>query len=141
MQKDKKKTNLENIILNKINNDKIEINNITNNINKRIDSLDLDFDRLVQSLKNQFLTNANTLNQLEVSKVNTTDFENQINSINQNLEKLNNKLNSSNLQDRNKVYKKAINKTEIYNGEDIIELIIKYSILYFIFNYLNYVLI
>ena len=71
-------------------------------------------------MKNQFLTNANTLNQLEVSKVNTTDFENQINSINQNLEKLNNKLNSSNLQDRNKVYKKAINKTEIYNGEDII---------------------
>ena len=120
IQKEEEKSNLENVILNKINNDKIEINSITNNINKRIDSLDLDFDRLVQSLKNQFLTNANTLNQLEVSKVNTTDFENQINSINQNLEKLNNKLNSSNLQDRNKVYKKAINKTEIYNGEDII---------------------
>ena len=120
IQKEEEKSNLENVILNKINNDKIEINSVTNNINKRIDSLDLDFDRLVQSLKNQFLTNANTLNQLEVSKVNTTDFENQINSINQNLEKLNNKLNSSNLQDRNKVYKKAINKTEIYNGEDII---------------------
>lgn len=120
IQKEEEKSNLENVILNKINNDKIEINSVTNNINKRIDSLDLDFDRLVQSLKNQFLTNANTLNQLEVSKVNTTDFENQINSINQNLEKLNNKLNSSNLQDRNNVYKKAINKTEIYNGEDII---------------------
>ena len=120
IQKEEEKSNLENVILNKINNDKIEYNSVTNNINKRIDSLDLDFDRLVQSLKNQFLTNANTLNQLEVSKVNTTDFENQINSINQNLEKLNNKLNSSNLQDRNKVYKKAINKTEIYNGEDII---------------------
>ena len=33
LQKDEEKTNLENIILNKINNDKIEINNITNNIN------------------------------------------------------------------------------------------------------------
>ena len=120
IQKEEEKSNLENIILNKINNDKIEINSITNNINKRIDSLDLDFDRLVQSLKNQFLTNANTLNQLEISKVNTTDFENQINSINQSLEVINNKLNSNNLQDRNKVYKKAINKTEIYNNEDII---------------------
>jgi chromosome segregation ATPase len=119
-QKDEEKNNLENIILNKINNDKIEINSITNNINKRIDSLDLDFDRLVQSLKNQFLTNANTLNQLEISKVNTTDFENQINSINQSLEVINNKLNSNNLQERNKVYKKAISKTEIYNNEDII---------------------
>ena len=120
IQKEEEKSNLENIILNKINNDKIEINSITNNINKRIDNLDLDFDRLVQSLKNQFLTNANTLNQLEISKVNTTDFENQINSINQSLEVINNKLNSNNLQDRNKVYKKAINKTEIYNNEDII---------------------
>ena len=120
IQKEEEKSNLENIILNKINNDKIEINSITNNINKRIDSLDLDFDRLVQSLKNQFLTNANTLNQLEISKVNATDFENQINSINQSLEVINNKLNSNNLQDRNKVYKKAINKTEIYNNEDII---------------------
>ena len=120
IQKEEEKSNLENIILNKINNDKIEINSITNNINKRIDSLDLDFDRLVQSLKNQFLTNANTLNQLEISKVNTTDFENQINSINQSIEVINNKLNSNNLQDRNKVYKKAINKTEIYNNEDII---------------------
>ena len=120
IQKEEEKSNLENIILNKINNDKIEINSITNNINKRIDSLDLDFDRLVQSLKNQFLTNANTLNQLEISKVNTTDFENQINSINQSLEVINNKLNSNNLQDRNKVYKKAINKTKIYNNEDII---------------------
>ena len=120
IQKEEEKSNLENIILNKINNDKIEINSITNNINKRIDSLDLDFDRLVQSLKNQFLTNANTLNQLEISKVNITDFENQINSINQSIEVINNKLNSNNLQDRNKVYKKAINKTEIYNNEDII---------------------
>ena len=106
LQKDEEKANLENIILNKINNDKIEVNNVTNNINKRIDSLDLDFDRLVQSLKNQFLTNANTLNQLEISKVNVTDFENQINAINQNLEKINNKLNSSNLQDKSRLNKK-----------------------------------
>ena len=120
IQKEEEKSNLENIILNKINNDKIEINSITNNINKRIDSLDLDFDRLVQSLKNQFLTNANTLNQLEISKVNVTDFENQINAINQNLEKINNKLNSSNFQDKSRLNKKNINKTEVYNNDDII---------------------
>ena len=119
-KKDEEKANLENIILNKINNDKIEVNNVTNNINKRIDSLDLDFDRLVQSLKNQFLTNANTLNQLEISKVNITDFENQINAINQNLEKINNKLNSSNFQDKSRLNKKNINKTEVYNNDDII---------------------
>ena len=88
LQKDEEKNNLENVILNKINNDKIENNNITNNINKRIDSLDLDFDRLVQSLKNQFLTNANTLNQIELSKVNIADFENQINLIKTNIKKI-----------------------------------------------------
>ena len=106
LQKDEEKNNLENVILTKINNDKIENNNITNNINKRIDSLDLDFDRLVQSLKNQFLTNANTLNQIELSKVNITDFENQINLINQNLEKLNKKINSNDIQHKNYLYKK-----------------------------------
>ena len=120
MQKDEEKNNLENIILNKINNDKIEYTNITNNINKRIDSLDLDFDRLVQSLKNQFLTNANTLNQFETSKVNLTDFENQINLINQNLEKINKKINSSNLPDKNVFIKKNINKNDTYNNDDII---------------------
>ena len=120
MQKDEEKNNLENIILNKINNDKIENNNITNNINKRIDSLDLDFDRLVQSLKNQFLTNANTLNQFETSKVNVTDFENQINLINQNLENINKKLNSSNSQDKNIFIKKNVNKNGTYNNDDII---------------------
>ena len=120
IQKEEEKTNLENIILNKINNDKIEINNVTNNINKRIDSLDLDFDRLVQSLKNQFLTNANTLNQLEISKVNTNDFENQINVISQNLEKINKKINSTDFRDKNRIIKKNINKTEVINNDDAI---------------------
>ena len=120
IQKEEEKTNLENIILNKINNDKIEINNVTNNINKRIDSLDLDFDRLVQSLKNQFLTNANTLNQLEISKVNTNDFENQINVISQNLEKINKKIISNDFRDKNRIIKKNINKTEVINNDDAI---------------------
>ena len=122
LQKDEEKNNLENVILNKINNDKIENNNITNNINKRIDSLDLDFDRLVQSLKNQFLTNANTLNQIELSKVNITDFENQINLINQNLEKLNKKINSNDIQHKNYLYKKSLNKNNLNNtnNDDII---------------------
>ena len=125
LQKDEEKNNLENVILNKINNDKIEKNNITNNINKRIDSLDLDFDRLVQSLKNQFLTNANTLNQIELSKVNITDFENQINLINQNLDNLNKKINSNELQHKNQLLiKKTINKSNLNknNDEIILEL-------------------
>ena len=54
MMKDNDKNNLENIILNKINSDKLEINTTTNNIIKRIDNFDMDFDRLVQSLKSQF---------------------------------------------------------------------------------------
>ena len=122
LQKDEEKNNLENVILNKINNDKIENNNITNNINKRIDSLDLDFDRLVQSLKNQFLTNANTLNQIELSKVNITDFENQINLINQNLDNLIKKINSDELQHKNQLLiKKTINKNNLNkNNDDII---------------------
>ena len=118
LQKDEEKNNLENIILNKINNDKIENNNITNNLNKRIDSLDIDFDRLVQSLKNQFLTNANTLNQIELSKVNITDFENQINLINQNLENLNKKINSNEMQHKNFLIKKTINKNNLNNNNN-----------------------
>ena len=120
MQKDEEKANMENIMLNKINNDKIEINNVTNNINKRIDNLDLDFDRLIQSLKNQFLTNANTLNQMEVNKVNISDFESQISLINQNLEKINNKLNTNTFPIKSRAFKKNFNKTEDINNDDII---------------------
>ena len=103
MMKDNEKNNLENIILNKINNDKLEINNTTNNIIKRIDNFDMDFDRLVQSLKSQFLTNANTISQLELSKVNNNDYERQINLINQNIEELNNKIKNINLLYKNSV--------------------------------------
>ena len=120
IQKDEEKANMENIMLNKINNDKIEINNVTNNINKRIDNLDLDFDRLIQSLKNQFLTNANTLNQMEVNKVNISDFESQISLINQNLEKINNKLNANTFPIKSRAFKKNFNKTEDINNDDII---------------------
>ena len=120
MQKDEEKANMENIMLNKINNDKIEINNVTNNINKRIDNLDLDFDRLIQSLKNQFLTNANTLNQMEINKVNISDFESQISLINQNLEKINNKLNANTFPIKSRPFKKNFNKTEDINNDDII---------------------
>lgn len=61
----------------------------------------MDFDRLVQSLKKQFLTNANTISQLEISKVNINDYENQINIINQNIEELSSKLNNINLKSIN----------------------------------------
>ena len=69
------KNNLENIILNRVNNDKIEINNTTENIIKRMDNLDMDFDRLIISLKNQFLNSANTINQLQLSKVNINEYK------------------------------------------------------------------
>ena len=120
IKKDMEKNNLEDVILNKINNDKIEVNNITNNINKRLDNFDLDFDRLVQSLKNQFSTNANTLNQLEQTKVNITDFENKIILMNQNFEKINKKLSFIDLQDKNIFNKKKINKIDANDKDNII---------------------
>ena len=98
MMKNEEKNNLENAILNKINNDKLEINNTTNNIIKRIDSFDMDFDRLVQSLKSQFLTNANTISKLEISKVNINDYEEQINLIHKDIEELNTRINNIGLQ-------------------------------------------
>ena len=120
IKKDMEKNNLEEVILNKINNDKIEVNNITNNINKRLDNFDLDFDRLVQSLKNQFSTNANTLNQLEQTKVNITDFENKIILMNQNFEKINKKLSFIDLQDKTIFNKKKINKIDTNDKDNII---------------------
>ena len=103
LKKEEEKSNFENIILNKIKSDKIEIDNTADNINKRMDNFDMDFDRLVQSLKNQFLANANTITKLEICKVDTNNFEKQINLINQNIEKLSNKINSINLQDINRL--------------------------------------
>ena len=104
------KNNLENIVFNRIEKDKKEMDIITSDINKRIDNFDLDFDRLIQSLKVQFLNSANTINQLELSKVNITEYENQIDVINQNIEELNNKMvniNSINLNNQNnKILKK-----------------------------------
>ena len=73
--KNEEKTNLENAIINRVNKDKIEIKNTTENIIKRIDNLDIDFDRLIVSLKNQFLNSYNTINQLQLSKVNLNDYE------------------------------------------------------------------
>ena len=70
MMKDNEKNNLENTIFKKINNDKMEINNSINNVIKRIDNFDIDFDRLIQSLKTQFIVNANTISQLDLSKIN-----------------------------------------------------------------------
>ena len=117
MQKDSEKNNMENIILGKINNDKMEINNTINNIIKRMDNFDLDFDRLIQSLKTQFLTNADTISQLDLSKLNITDYEKQINLINQNFDVLNNKLNDINQKNNNS----NINKKIILNNNNGID--------------------
>ena len=92
MIKNEEKDNLNNSILNQIENDKNEIYLIISNINKRIDNFDLDFDRLIQSLKAQFLNSANSINNLEMSKVNVNEYEKQIEIINQNIEEVNNKL-------------------------------------------------
>ena len=86
------KNNLENNILTRVNNDKIEISNTAENIIKRIDNFDMDFDRLIVSLKNQFLNSANTINQLQLSKVNIDDYEKQIDIINQTMDELNSRI-------------------------------------------------
>ena len=101
MLNNEEKNNLENIIINKVEKDKKEINIVTSEINKRIDNFDLDFDRLIQSLKVQFLNSANTINQLELSKVNVNDYEKQIDSITQSIEELNNKIDSINQPNTN----------------------------------------
>ena len=119
MQKEEEKSNLENIILNKLNNDKLELSNNINNINKRMDNLDIDFDRLVQSLKNQFSENANTITKLDISKVNSDNFQNQINLINQNIEKISSKINSINLQDINRLIINNNNKNFSKNNNTI----------------------
>ena len=114
--KNEEKSNLENVIMTKINNNKNEINNTIINVIKRIDSFDMDFDRLVQSLKKQFLTNANTISQLEISKVNINDYENQINIINQNIEELSNIINNINLKSKNSK-NKNLNKNVFSDAE------------------------
>ena len=121
IMKDNEKNNLENIILNKINTNKVEINNTTNEIFKRIDNLDTDFDRLVQSLKNQFLTNANTITQLENTKVNINDYQKQINLVNKNIDDLNNKINEYNLFNKNNIFNKS-SLLNIKNGKDEFEI-------------------
>jgi len=121
------KNNLEYNILNRVKNDKIEINNTTENIIKRIDNFDMDFDRLIISLKNQFLNSANTINQLQLSKVNINDYEKQIEIINQSIEDLNNKIeycmNNDNTQNKNNKINKNlnmdINKKYLSNEDDI----------------------
>ena len=110
--KNEEKNSLENEIINKINNNKYEIDNTTKNIINRINSFDMDFDRLVQSLKNQFLTNANTISQLQISKVNLNDYENQINLIHQNIQELKNKINKVNTKAKN-ITDQILNKNSI----------------------------
>ena len=106
---------------------------ITSNINKRIDNFDLDFDRLIQSLKVQFLNSANTINQLELSKVNINEYEKQIDTINLSLEELNNKIDNINEKnnilasgnnDNEELIEKKLNsfKNELYNDLEKINL-------------------
>lgn len=118
IMKDSEKNNLENVILSKINNNKLEVNKSTNEMNKRIDNLDTDFDRLVQSLKSQFLTNANTISKLEGSKVNIIDYEKQVNLINQNIEDLYNKINSSNFLYKKNMTNKNLNLPLLNNKNE-----------------------
>ena len=133
LMNNEEKNNLENIIFNKVDKNKKEINMITSNINKRIDNFDLDFDRLIQSLKVQFLNSANTINQLELSKVNINEYEKQIDTINLSLEELNNKIDNINEKnnilasgnnDNEELIEKKLNsfKNELYNDLEKINL-------------------
>lgn len=119
------KNNLENAILNKVNCHKIELNNATENIIKRIDNFDMDFDRLIQSLKSQFLEINQSINQLELSKLNINDNEKQMEIINKNIEELNSRMeillnqqskNTNNMPNKNV---NNFNKSIIYNEDDI----------------------
>ena len=114
------KENLRNIILNRVNNDKIEMNNTAENIITRIDNFDKDFDRLIQSLKNQFYISANTINQLQLSKVNINDFEKQMENINQNIEEINIKI-ENNINKNNyttDTINRGKNNNNLYSNED-----------------------
>ena len=118
------KNNLENAILNKVNSHKIELNNTTENIIKRIDNFDMDFDRLIQSLKSQFLEINQTINQLELTKLNINDNEKQMEMINKNIEELNSRMEiilSQQNKNLNNMSNKNINnfkKNIICNEED-----------------------
>ena len=119
------KNNLENAILNKVNCHKIELNNATENIIKRIDNFDMDFDRLIQSLKSQFLEINQSINQLELSKLNINDNEKQMEIINKNIEELNSKMEiilnqqNKNLNNMSSKNINNFNKNIIYNEDDI----------------------
>ena len=111
MINNEEKNNLEHIIFNKVNNNKIEIDNVTENLIKRFDNFDLDFDRLIQSLKSQFQNNAETINQLDISKVNINVFEKQIEIINKSIEDLNIKIDNNFLKQSNdNIISRSINR-------------------------------
>ena len=112
------KNNLQNIIFNKVNNDKIEINNIIQNLNKRIDNFDLDFDRLIQNLKSQFQNSSDTINQLNISKVNINDFEKQIEIINKSILDLNIKLDNNIKNQNSDIINRSMNRSFNKNIED-----------------------
>ena len=65
-----------------------EINQKNNEIIQRMDNFDIDFDRLIKSLKKQFMNTAETINQLDDNKLNITDYESQIDIINKNINDL-----------------------------------------------------
>ena len=110
------KTNLENDIFNKVENDKKELSQNISNLEQKMDNFDLDFDRLIQSLKVQFLNSSNTINQLENSKVNIADYEKEIEAINQNIEELNNKIES--ISQNNLIDNKSITKNVLSTEND-----------------------
>ena len=65
-----------------------EINQKNNELNQKMDNFDIDFDRLIKSLKKQFMNTAETINQLDDNKLNITDYESQIDIINKNINDL-----------------------------------------------------
>ena len=65
-----------------------ETNQKNNEIIQRMDNFDIDFDRLIKSLKKQFMNTAETINQLDDNKLNITDYESQIDIINKNINDL-----------------------------------------------------
>ena len=74
-----------------------ELNQKNNELIQKMENFDTDFDRLIKSLKKQFMNTAETINQLDDNKLNITEYEIQINTINKNINDIKLEIENKNL--------------------------------------------
>lgn len=86
----------------KINNNNMNGNNINDeNVIERLNNFDLDFDRLVNSLKKQFCTTSRSINLLEKNKVNKLEYEINMNNLNKTFKDLESKIEKVSIKENN----------------------------------------